>query len=442
MDVPPRYLPLVVAAACSSAARPPARPPASPAAQTAEPEVHHLNDPDLAKQPPPKLLSIDWAEVKLDDDAGALALWQRIAPTGEDWEDKLGELPADRPEVAHALALALLHDGNFVCAPVRASACAPAEIESPGMTATLTDPCLRRVLALWALSELADDDLPRVHDVLKALAALPPPESQLVARAIDAVPESDQDTRLELDAIAWAAGQREVVAGKLGGLDAAHLITAAVRHHIGDALDHLAAAAQRAPFLKAIADEKMATAARVGAMVELSASSDKLAPDVRLALVAATKSADCTVAANAAHTLDAHGEHRYVPKPPRSTAIPVMMRSLCVLASYEALLRSDEGTYLPAYVPPAGLELVSETYDAYENPPIKATTQIVKPAEVVFPEVDDLIRAMKHCTGTTCTSDDHEFRFGWKPIGGQLYLAKLEMHARPACGDKQTIPVP
>src|SRR5437868_4508413 len=98
--------------ACGGSARPAAKPVAviestpAPAAKFDEPRAP---DPDLHRPPPRKLLDIDWTKVALTDDAAALALWRRIAPTGADWDDRIEEVPA---AAARPLAIALLHGGN------------------------------------------------------------------------------------------------------------------------------------------------------------------------------------------------------------------------------------------------------------------------------------------------------------------------------------------
>src|SRR4029079_4561893 len=70
-------------------------------------------DPDLHRPPPHRALDIDWDKVTVTDDASALALWHRIAPTGADWEDKVHEIPSGP---ARPLAIALLRGGNVTCA--------------------------------------------------------------------------------------------------------------------------------------------------------------------------------------------------------------------------------------------------------------------------------------------------------------------------------------
>lgn len=421
---------LVFIAACAGhTAAPPQAPAPAPA-----PVVHHLDDPDLNPPAPRKLLAIDWATAKFDTDADALALWKQIAPTGEDWEQKLEEIPGE-PPVAHALAVALLREGNFTCKPAPPPPCskAPLDLGDPAPDATLADPCLRRMLALWSLAQLEPEDIPKVKNALRAIVALPPPESQLVAHAIDAVPESDLDTRLELLGVAQAAGQYELVAGKLSNLDEDHLERAVADHHIGAALEILPADRHRATFLRAVADDKIQTAARDQAIVELAALADKLPTDVHTALIAAAKSSDCTVAATAARTLDLHGDKKYVPKLPTTRSPDAMMRAMCVLASYEQQSRPDEPSYLPGYIPTAGAEIVTQTYDEYADPHVARASVIQKPSELVLPELDDMVRAFRRCTGTSCKSDDREFRFTFAPFGGQLLLSRLEVIDRPPC---------
>ena len=260
---------VVIAAlsACGGTPREASRPnvTTAPAADT---ERGHLDDPDLNREPPKKLLSIDWATTTLASDADALALWQRIAPTGADYSDKLDELP-DEGTIVEQLAVALLREGNFTCthpAPPLACARKPLDLPEPAPDATLADPCLRRVLAIWALSQLEDDQLAPVRDALRAIVAIPPPESELTAAALKALPETDHAGRLELLALAFRAGHRELVNGHLGTLDEAHLLLAVQKHHIDGALDLLSAETHRGTFLAAIGDDKLDSRARAAAM--------------------------------------------------------------------------------------------------------------------------------------------------------------------------------
>jgi hypothetical protein len=441
-------------AACGSGAHGPAAAALAPAAPP--PQISEAPprppDPDLVRPPPRRLLDIDWAKVTLTEDAAALAVWQQIAPTGADYEDKLHEIPAT---AARPLALAVLHGGRFQCAPAATGDCGPPvyDVPAPADAAGFDDPCLRRLLALWAIDQLDDDDAPALRPALLAIAALPAPESQLVAAAIHAVPEADQDTRLAILATAWRAGQRDLVGDSLGGLDEAHLTTAVRAHHIDAALDILPAEGFPAVFLAAIGDEALGARARTAAITELVVASAaaafaapgpgpaKLPPDLTAALVAATRAKDCSVAAAAARALDQRGDHRFVPRRPRTHSVPQLMRAMCVLASYEALLPNDEPSLVPGYVPARGLERMTIAFDPLSeddpdgdgDPHTTHTAELVPRAEVVLPELDDLVRAMQHCTGTICVSDDHEFRFVFRPFGGETMLSQIELADRPPC---------
>jgi hypothetical protein len=439
---------LALLVSCAAPGVSPAHAP-EPAPKPASPVVHHLQDPDLNHPPPRKLLAIDWSATKLASDADALALWARIAPTGDDWEEKLAEVPSDSP-IAHQLAIALLHEGNLTCAAPPRSKCdaAPLDLPAPADTATLTDPCLRRLLALWSIEQLDEDELPAVRDALRAIAAIPPPESQLVASAIRVIPERDLDGRYELIEIAWRAGQHELVDGMLGTFDDAHLVTAVSKLHVDGALAPLSAENQRATFLAAVTDEQLSVPGRRQAIDELVEIADaklpspaKLPADLRAALITAGKSRDCAVAAAAARALDQHGDRTLVPKVPHTRSPEVMMRQLCVLASFESMQRSDEPSYFPTYIAAKGLELVKVSYDPYSDSDLDGDgdvhtaheRQLVSLDEVVLPEVEDLVRAMAHCTGTACRSESREFRFTFRPFSGGLLLTRLEVAELPPC---------
>ncbi|MEO8550552.1 MAG: hypothetical protein ABI678_11285, partial [Kofleriaceae bacterium] len=275
----------------------------------------HLNDPDLNRAPAKKLLAIDWSTVTLASDRDALALWKQIAPTGDDWQQKLDEVP---DALQHALAVALLREGSFACVtPKPACGPPPPVMTEPGPDATLADPCLRRELALWSFDELDRGDAAALKDVLRKIVALPPPESQLVADALH-LAAGDEDLGFELLAIAWKAGQRELVNGAMGELTEPHLLEA-VKLHIDGAYDVLTAKTQRPVFLAAIADEQLQPKTRTAAMSELLSDDDKLAPDLEKALIKATKSPSCATAAAAAGLLVHHGKPAFAPTRPRTT---------------------------------------------------------------------------------------------------------------------------
>ncbi len=429
-------------AACGGTPREASRPAVAKAPE--EPvETGHLEE--LETPPPKKLLSIDWSTTPLANDADALAVWQRIAPTGADYEAKLDEIPGD-DNIAEKLAIALLRSGTFTCVqPQPPSECtrAPIDVPEPAPTATFADPCLRRVLALWAIGQL-EDELPAARDALKAIVAIPPPESELVAAALKVLPEDQQDARMELFAIAFAAGHRDLVNGMLGTFDEPHVIEALKKHHMAGALDLISVESHRNLFIAAISDDKLDSRARVQAISELLAADDpdNVAKDARAAIVRATKAADCRVAAMAQAFLVRSGEKKFAPAKPRTGKPDTMMRSLCVLASYEAGLRADEPSFLLGYVPKRGLELVTVTYDEYNDvdtdgdgdPHTEKKAELIPRDQVLLPEIEDLIRAFTNCKGTTCRSLDREFRFVFK--GADLLLTRLEVVERAPCNKR------
>ncbi|MBS1124870.1 MAG: hypothetical protein H6Q90_7098, partial [Deltaproteobacteria bacterium] len=385
-------------------------------------------------------LAIDWATTPMTTDAEANAVWARIAPTGADWEAKLYEVPV---AYSRPLAVALLHGGNFVCPVPPPPPDCPRELEipEPAPSSGMTDPCLRRLLALWAIGQLDDDDIPNVFDSLKSIAAIPMPETQLVAAAIESVTEDDHARRLELIAIAHKAGNKDVAGSKVGMLDEAHLIDAVKKHHVHAALQVLSAEGHRSVYLTAITDEAMDPRARSQAITELVEGVPKLAPDATKALVTATKAKDCLVAATAARELALRGDTRFLPRRPKSRSPEAMMRALCVLASYEVLQGADETSLLTTFVPAKGLELEIVHFDPLSevdtdgdgDPRTHRELTLVPHEQVAMASAEDMVRAFRNCQKTTCTSHDLQFRFHLKPGAGGLQLARLEIAELPSC---------
>lgn len=395
-------------------------------------------------EPPPRRLAIDWGKVPLATTADALAVWAQIAPTGTDYAEKLDEIPAS---AARPLAIALLQGGDFRCMPpVPPVDCAPPQfdVDAPAPAATLADPCLRRVLALWAVERLEPADLPSVLPALRAIVAIPPPESQLVAAALQAIPEAQQATLLELIGLATAAGQHDVVDASLNRLDPAGLATAATVHHAAGALAVLSADAYRDVYLAAVTDEHLPAAARTSAIADLllidtMQTPPALSPALRAALQTASASPDCTVAAVAVRALVSSGMKSALPRRGKTPA--AMLRALCVIASYERLQGADEPSLLVGFVPPRGLERIAVAYDPLSdtdedgdgNLHTIRRVDLVPRAEIAMPEVDDVARAMRSCTGTVCRSASLEVRFGFRPATGGLLLTRLELVQRPPC---------
>ena len=428
-----RFIPIVLVA-CGGGTHDTAVVTAKPSAMP-DAAVHHLDDPDLNHHTR-TVLTIDWSTVKLATESDALALWTTIAPTGEDWRERVDEVPST---FTKPLALALLHQGNVQCPTEAPHACT----KQPALTvfnpdATLADPCLRRELAMWSFDQLDRADLPALRDALKQLVALPPPESQLVADALQFAESGDQDLRLELLGIAWKAGQRELVNGQFGGFDEAHLLQAATVLHIDGAFDGLSAQNQRAVFLKALGDEQLLSVTRAHLMSELLGDQDVMAPDLKAALIAvATKATDCQAAAAAAAELVAHDAPQFAPGRPRSAKPEAFVHGLCVIAAYESHLRADQTSPFSSLLPARGLELTRVTYDAYSDVDTDGDGDVhtehihdlVPRANASVPEAGDLQLALQHCTKLTCSSEDHDFKL----TVANGVLTKLEIVDRPPC---------
>jgi hypothetical protein len=418
-----RAIVIAVLAACGAAPREPAVAP--PAISAVAPDAPHQPDPDLDRQPVPKLLAIDWDKVQLGSDADAMALWNQIAPTGGDWQSKLYEVPTG--PISKALALAILRAGNFTCVhSVPSQSCSTRmvqEVEEPDPSATLADPCLRRSLAMWAFDQLDGAELAPARAAMQAIVAIPPPESDLVSSAFDKDRDNpDQDERLDLIARGWNAGNRDIVAAALGGLDEQHLVEAVRKDHIDPALEILSIQGQRALYLASMTDAKLDAKTRVQIVADLvEEQPNDPGSDGRSALLAATKSPSCEVAAAAAHALVRYhmlGQ----PKPPAT------MHTLCVVASYEHMQLENETSPLAELIPPRGFELirVGTDFDAGSD---NRSIDVIPRYAAVFPETDDIVHAFEHCKGTTCISDEHEFHFTMN--GGML--TRLEIDERPDC---------
>jgi hypothetical protein len=376
----------------------------------------------------PKLLDIDWSHTAVATDDDARALWTRIAPTGADWEAKLAEVPHD---VARPLASELLREGNFAChGPPAPCPNAPyAELPGPTPTATLDDPCLRRRLAIWALDALDAADLRErtLRDALRAIAATPAPETELVDTVFEVARDAgDSDFRLELLGIARKAGQRKLVDQALADFDEVHLVAAVRVHHIDGALEVLSAQADHDVYVAAIQDPQLTGAARAKAIRDLTGGVDPLPADTRAALARVAAGADCVAAAAA---LDALGQR---PARPAGNAVPALMHGLCVAAAFDQSERRAEAepSALVAFVAPKGLRVAVFTPS---DPDAKPTDELVPRADAAFPERDHVLEALVGCTATICQTPDAEYHFVWKPAGGRLMLDAIELAERPGC---------
>lgn len=420
-------LALCLGAACGGAQ--PARLPAQglPAPAAAEPA------PPAAQAPPEQaplgfpLLSIDWSSVSLKSDADALALWRQIAPTGADWTLRLGELPDD-DRLLKRLAIALLREGNFTCPALLP--CTNAGVEEVASSATLTDPCLRRELALWAFQRLDEDDAAELGDTLVAISGMPPPEHELVSEAFDLVPANHDDLLLRMNQAARAAGQAELADSSLPWLSPLALQKVLEQMHADGVYEHLDIDQARPSFLAAIADRRLKAKTSIAAMHELTGQSGQVAKDVRLALRKATADPRCEVAGAAIQLLEQHGEPRYLPRPARASTAAAL-HSLCVAAAYtQSHAGLDE--VLRPFVSPQGLQVIDHAA-ASEDPSGGPQGEFIARSELVtLPFLEDLSAALESCSGSTCKTFGLRFELSFD---AKHLLQRIERFAEdsPAC---------
>lgn len=360
--------------------------------------------------------------MRLSDDASALALWQRIAPTGADWELRLGELPQD-DALLKPLAMALLRQGGFAC-PAR-STCVSAGFSELAETATLADPCLRRELALWAFGRLDEEDAAGLADALVSIAGLPPPEEELVSEAFELVPAGQDALLLRMNEVARAAGHGELADQSLQWLSAAGLDTAARTLHADGVFQILELAAARELFVAAITDAKLRPATRIAVMEELAAE-EPLAKAVRAALRKAVADPRCEVAGTALRLLERAGDQ--VPRPPRRNTAAAL-RALCV---GEASSTSEHPLHSPLgeLVSRQGVVVIDHAALAEDAGELSGET--IAPDQVyVLPFGDELAGALERCVGSTCRGPGVRFELAFDK---QWRLARVERFADDSDG--------
>lgn len=360
--------------------------------------------------------------MSLPDDAAALALWQRIAPTGADWELRLGELPDD-DALLKPLALALLRQGGFACPA--SGPCVGAGFKAVDAAATLADPCLRRELALWALGRLDEEDAAGIADTLVSLAGLPPPEEELVSEAFELVPQGQDALLLRMNEAARAAGQGELADSSLRWLSAAALEVAARTMHADGAFAHLELPDARELFVAAIGDPRLRPATRISVMEELAAE-QPLPKSIRVALRKAADDPSCEVAGAALRLLESAGE-KVRPAPRRSFATAV--RALCVGEARDSDSPALDSHLVPL-VSPQGLAVIDHA--ALTEEAGELSGELMPPEEVfVLPFGEELAGALERCQGKICRGPGVRFELAFDK---QWRLQRIERFADDSNG--------
>ncbi len=360
---------LLVVAACGA----PAAPPAAPVAP-----VTPVAADDAPVDPPRRdAAGIDWASARYGTDDEALALWAQLHLTGANFELRVGELPEAPAGLREAMAKALLRAGGFACPVDLGPRCVGSELDREMIDyqfrvipddATLDDPCMRRVIAFWALDQLDDDTLS--HELsgdMVALAALPWPERELNRAALYRM--QDPAVRLNMLAAAKTAGNGEIADEMLGGLSADELRHLAIDLHVDGAVTTLGADESTLDvFEAAVRDPALRRDTRIAAVRELAGfageAADPKAPAVRRAIAAletARGGDDCLVAGVAAGALDGLGQRAQPAAAPRRGDASVI-RWLCMQVGAAT---DDASAPWATLAGPAGVVIERRFHDPY-----------------------------------------------------------------------------
>lgn len=256
-------------------------------------------------------------------------LLEALGTTGANWEEALTRVPPDR---ARAVAVTFLRQGDFACRAIvsEEEACGDA-IESfapVAAGATLADPCLRRLVAGWALAQLEATEAAAVADALAAIVALPHPERELADAVVALVPPGDDRLRLRLIEVAADAGREDTADALLAGLTPGGAAHALVELGREGALLYLGADAPAGAIAAALHHGLSPSAARDA--LDLLDVADLATPAVLAAVIDQANGEDCAVAARAAVLLDAAGDAQYLPSRAALTDAAAATRALCV----------------------------------------------------------------------------------------------------------------
>jgi hypothetical protein len=415
-------------AACGPAPRAPAPVAAPTPPPPAPPQV------DAAPVDP---LGIDWSTLDYHDDDHALAIWDRLALTGDNWQQRLSLIPDDASALREALARSLLRQGNFACASteVRLDCDRTVREFTPvSDSATLTDPCLRRELAFWSLDQLDSTTLQtELAADLIALATLPPPEEELNRAALARV--DDETLRLQMLDATERAGNETVADESLGNLSQSGLEHAALTLHIDGAVDVLDATESPTFFASALLTKGLRRDTRIRVARDLANvtlaldESDPARAQVLSALETATRDADCALAGAATASLaTARGRAvRLLPKKPDARAY---RHAFC------AALHSGVDTDWLPFLGASGLVIENEEPDDSGTP--TRTIERIKLADLTdLPFSSDLAAALPRCaaTATECRvpGTGTTLQLHWKRAGNRLVLDKLTRREAPGC---------
>jgi hypothetical protein len=250
-------------------------------------------------------------------DAEAMALWRRIAPTVADHASKLGSI--SDPAVTRPLALTIVRGGNFACKDFT-------EYTECGVTsrqwnllapsAGLDSPCLRRLLALWALTQAAlrPTDVSSILPRLVEIMHLPSPEHELKAAALQLASGAPAAERWRLVEAAVQADEKDMAAGALGGLPDEYLARAYREYGFDEAVLGMDALRNGPLIAQALSDDNLRRQTRLALFDRLP---QKPWPGLAEQLGALSASDDdCEIAMRAGLASLAYGDASRLPRRP------------------------------------------------------------------------------------------------------------------------------
>ena len=304
------------------------------------------------------------------EEAVALAVWKRLAATGENYKDQLGSLLAARPQLTRPLARAFLRAGEFRCTAEEArEECGTVYPEQiPGTlsdNARFGDPCLHRALALWALadSRLGEADVAGMVDELAAIIDVSEPKDELRQAALRLIGGMPDRVRLPI-----VRKVSEALSGPdLRGLSDASLRSLFSATHMEAALLALDPEKNRGFLLKAMRSED-APLSEASLLTLLDRLRAWTGPDVEAALRYLAGEGPCEASMKAALVFADRGDERFLPQPRKPVKDETQARaywSLCRIAHDPDPVRSL-ARYLE-YLPPRGKVTISESGEGHEG---------------------------------------------------------------------------
>ena len=267
------------------------------------------------------------------DDAAAMELWKKLAPTGADYQNKLAAI-SDDASVARPMARAMLKAGGFECKKtVDTGNCGEEILEFAPIDEDtgLDDPCLRRRLAEWALEHVNRSDVAGLRDTLLDLVKLDVPESELTNGAFTAVPNGDDELRLTLMAAALESGHESEAEEQVEHLvGEAAIVRAASELGLDAAVTRLDPKKHRATRLAALGDDRLTVETRE---VLVDAFDQDRRADVAAALISMRGASDCGLAMRAALLLADRGDKSALPRWSATGTADDLLRALCLIAN-------------------------------------------------------------------------------------------------------------